>query len=98
MGVNNDGCINKEDRVETNVVIKDIADSNSNSANIKKYVSINNATKEELMTLSGIGEAKALAIISYREENGPFSRIEDLMNITGIGEKMFDKIKDYITL
>ena len=59
-------------------------------------VNLNQATKEELMTLTGIGEAKAVAIIAYREENGKFQKIEDLMNITGIKEGVFDKIQSQI--
>lgn len=59
-------------------------------------LNINTATKEELMTLTGIGESKAMAIISYREENGDFGKIEDIMNITGIKTGVFDKIKDQI--
>ena len=61
-------------------------------------VNLNTASKEELMTLPGVGESKALKIITYREENGGFNAIEDIMNITGIKEKMFDKIKDHITV
>ena len=57
---------------------------------------INTATKEELMTLTGIGEAKALSIVTYRETNGKFKKIEDIMNITGIKAGIFDKIKDQI--
>ena len=52
--------------------------------------------KEELMTLSGIGEARAEDILEYRKKYGSFSSIEDIMNISGIGEKMFEKIKDDI--
>ena len=48
------------------------------------------------MTLTGIGEAKAVAIIAYREANGRFQKIEDLMNITGIKEGVFDKIQSQI--
>ena len=48
------------------------------------------------MTLAGIGQSKADAIIAYREENGGFSTIEELMNITGIKEGVFQKIKDSI--
>ena len=59
-------------------------------------LNINTATKEELMTLTGIGESKAMAIISYREENGDFGKIEDIMNITGIKTGVFDKIKNQI--
>lgn len=60
-------------------------------------VSINVATKEELMNLPGIGEAKAVAIIEYREKNGAFERIEDIQNVSGIGENLFAKIKENIT-
>ena len=61
-------------------------------------VSINNATVEVLTTLSGIGESKAKDIINYRTENGPFKKIEDLKNVPGIGESLFAKIKENITL
>ena len=61
-------------------------------------ISINTATKEELMTLPGIGEAKAKEIISYREQNGPFQNIEDIKNVTGIGDNLYDSIKEDITL
>lgn len=61
-------------------------------------VSINTATKEELMTLPGIGEKKAEDIIKYREENGNFTAIEDIKNVSGIGDSLFDKIKESITL
>lgn len=59
-------------------------------------VNINAADKETLMTVPGIGESKADAIISYREEHGNFSKVEDLMNISGIKEGVFQKIKDYV--
>ena len=64
----------------------------------KRKVNINTAGKEELMTLTGIGEAKAESIIEYRTENGRFGSIEDLMLITGIKEGVFNKIKDDITV
>lgn len=60
-------------------------------------VNINTATKEELMTLSGIGAAKALAIIEYRKTN-PFQKIEDIQKVSGIGESVYEKIKDSITV
>ena len=59
-------------------------------------VNINSATSEELQTLSGIGEATAAAIIEEREQNGPFVSPEDLMRVSGIGEKKFAKVKDHI--
>lgn len=61
-------------------------------------IHINTATKEQLMTLPGIGEAKALSIISYRETNKGFNSVEEIMNVSGIKESMYDKIKDLITL
>ena len=61
-------------------------------------VNLNTADKEELMTLTGIGEARAEAILQYREDYGPFAHIEEIMNISGIKEKAFEKIKDYITV
>lgn len=59
-------------------------------------ININTAGKEELMTLSGIGESRAEDIIRYREEHGKFSSVEDIQNVSGIGEKSFQKIKDQI--
>lgn len=59
-------------------------------------ININTATKESLMTLPGIGEAKALAILAYRQTHGAFSTIEELMEIEGIKEGVYSKIKDYI--
>ncbi|MBQ2640194.1 MAG: helix-hairpin-helix domain-containing protein [Bacilli bacterium] len=71
---------------------------NKTSKDSNSKVNINSATKEELMTLTGIGEAKADDIINYRNSNGPFSKIEDIKNIKGIGDAIFDKIKDRLTL
>ena len=67
------------------------AEVDSNSG----LVNINTATREQLMTLPGIGEATADAIISYRETT-PFQRIEDIMNVSGIGESKYNRIKDLI--
>ena len=85
--IQNDGCINDE-----------INDTISNSGEENINININTAAKEELMTINGIGESKADAIISYREENGKFNVIEDIMNVSGIGEALFNQIKDYITI
>lgn len=59
-------------------------------------VNINTASKEELCTLSGVGESRAESIIAYREANGGFQAIEDIKNVTGIKEGLFSKIKDKI--
>lgn len=61
-------------------------------------ININTATQEELTSLSGIGEAKAKSIIKYREENGNFKSIEDIMKVSGISENLFAKIKENITV
>lgn len=63
---------------------------------ISDKVNINHAALEELMILEGIGESKAKAIIEYREENGKFLNIEDIMQVNGIKERVFEKIKDQI--
>lgn len=59
-------------------------------------VNINSASREELMTLPGIGESKADAIIAYRQEKGPFSSAEEIKNISGIKEGVYSKIADSI--
>ena len=61
-------------------------------------ININTASKEELMTLPGIGETKALSILAYRQENGPFSSLEELKKVEGIKEAVFSKIKVYIEI
>lgn len=81
----NNACIETTDKEE--------ASSSSSSK-----ISLNNATLEELMTLPGIGETKAKAIIDYRNEVGSFQNIEQLKEVNGIGESTFDQIKENITL
>lgn len=61
-------------------------------------IRINSASVEELQKLKGIGPAKAEAIVSYREENGPFQTVEDLLEVSGIGEKTLETIKDDIVV
>ncbi len=61
-------------------------------------ININTADLSSLMTLSGIGKAKAEAIISYRETNGNFEAIEDIKNVSGIKDGVFESIKDEITV
>jgi competence protein ComEA len=61
-------------------------------------VNINSAGSEELQDIPGIGPSKAAAIIEYRETEGPFQSLEDLMQISGIGEKTFEKLKSHIKL
>lgn len=100
----NDACITDKDTVNTNGVkdkdnINSSKDDNkTNSNDDEVMVSINTGTLEELMTLKGVGESKAKAIIEYREKNGEFKNLEDIMNVSGIGEAAYSKIKDNIKL
>ena len=68
------------------------------SALSEEKVNINTAGLEELMTLKGVGESRARAIIEYREQQGSFETPEDIMNISGIKEGVFSKIKDQIAV
>lgn len=61
-------------------------------------VNINTATADELDALPGIGPSTAAKIVAHREENGPFTSIEDLMKVPGIGQAKFDQLKDHITI
>lgn len=84
-------------QIDENALIND-ACINQDTTQIIEKISINTASLEELMTLPGIGEAKAKEIIAYREQNGPFKELEDIMKVSGIGEKAFAQIKEDITL
>ncbi len=64
----------------------------------KKLININSASKEELKTIPGIGDGIAGKIMDYRDKNGKFSCIEDIMKVSGIKDKLFSKIRDYITV
>ena len=81
---------------EIDKIINEQNDSNSKySPEIHGLININTADKETLMVLEGIGEKRAEAIIEYRIKK-PFKKTSDIMNISGIGEKIYAKIKDKI--
>src|SRR5437868_10294617 len=61
-------------------------------------ININNATKEQLEVLNGIGPVKAQAIVDYRTKNGPFKRLEEVKNVDGVGDATFEKIRGDIRL
>ena len=97
--VHNNACVDSDesiiydkglDKVESNLL-------NKNEEVKASIININTATLEELLTLSGIGESKAKSIIEYRTKT-PFNKIEDIMNVTGIGEALYNKIKENITV
>ena len=80
---------NKEDKV------------NDNSANVQasvRLVNINTASEAELQTLNGIGASTAKKIVDYRNQNGDFNTVEEIMNVSGIGQSKFDSIKNDITV
>ena len=78
-----------ETKLKNNACIKEKSETSSNKVNI------NEASLNELMTISGIGESKAKAIIEYRNKN-KFKKIEDIKNVDGIGENLFASIKESI--
>lgn len=77
------------------------AASSTNSAETpsnSEKINLNTATTTDLQKLTGIGEKKAEQIIAYREQNGSFKKIEDLMQVSGIGEKTFETLKDQLAV
>lgn len=86
----------KNDAIITNGASADISDTTDNLNNTK-LVNINSASETELLSLTGIGESKAKAIISYREKTR-FNSIEDIKNVSGIGNALFEQIKNSITV
>lgn len=78
----------------------ELSSNSSSQENSSKnsIVNINTATQTELETLPGIGPSIALKIINYRKENGKFSKIEDIKNVSGVGDSKFESIKKFITV
>ncbi|MBQ8279200.1 MAG: helix-hairpin-helix domain-containing protein [Roseburia sp.] len=98
-------CVNQAEQISDGMMIRIYTQAETSEAEAYEIdesqpddgrVDINSAGIAELMTLPGIGASKAEAILSYREENGDFSKIEDLMNIPGIKEGIFNQIKEHI--
>lgn len=102
--IKNDACIcNSNDNINNNSNIEDEIlkkeenkETNNNLNNTK--ININKATLEELISLPKIGESKAKAIIDYRLEFGNFKDILEIKNVSGIGDSLFESIKNYITV
>ena len=76
------------------IILETASQENNNEKQIK--VNINTANLEKLQTLPGVGESTAKKIIEYRDKNGKFTKIEDIKNVSGIGESKYNNIKEYI--
>lgn len=92
-------------KTEENSVEKYVTTSSGVSSNKEKTentqnskININIATQTQLETLPGIGPSTAIKILDYRKEKGKFNSIEDIKEVSGIGDSKFEKIKDYITV
>lgn len=92
---NNSANIKSKQNTNSNKQKENVSETQKDDNNL---ININTASKEELLTITGIGESKADSIINYRKENGSFEKIEDIKNVSGIGDSLFEKIKDYITV
>ncbi|MGX4669655.1 helix-hairpin-helix domain-containing protein [Cerasibacillus sp. JNUCC 74] len=96
--------VNLAQKLQDEMVIEVIANnedsaiSTTSGAATTEKININQATTEEIEELNGIGPSKAAAIIQYREENGMFKQMEDLLNVSGIGEKTLEAIQDDIQI
>jgi len=85
-------------KIEVKSVLQETAGNGENAGTESALININSADANELQKLSGVGASRAADILEYRQKNGPFVKIEDIMKVPGIKEGMFSKIKDQITL
>ena len=93
-----DGTLSSQEQDEGNLSGAGTDTQPEKESRAEELVDINAAGAEELMTLNGIGETRAAAIIKFREQNGPFVSIEEIMLIPGIKEGIFSKIQDQIVV
>lgn len=78
-------------------MVYDIKNVNLSNVNYNNKININTATKDMLLTIKGIGDSTAEKIISYRSKH-PFNSIQEIKNVSGIGDVVYEKIKDFITV
>ncbi len=85
-----------EDSFTSNVISSNLTTQSETKGS--ELININTCSYEDLLSLNGIGPVKAQAIIEYRSANGGFSSIEEITNVSGIGEKTFESIRSFITV
>lgn len=85
-------------RIPTVAEAASLSESETGMAAAPQQININQADSEKLTELTGIGPSRAMDIIRYREQNGPFKSIEEIKNVNGIGDKTYEKIKADITI
>lgn len=93
-----DSLVYSDSSVGADTSIRPSSGSTSSSANKTSKININKAGQAELETIPGIGPSTALKIVTYREENGKFKSIEDIKNVSGIGDAKYEKMKEYISV
>lgn len=97
--IQNDACICNTESDDTSKINETSSKDEATSSNeVSSKININKASLEELMTLNNIGESKAKAIIEYRTTVGLFKTIEEIKNVSGIGDTIFESLKDFITI
>ena len=97
--IQNDACICNTESDDTSKINETSSKDEATSSNeVSSKININKASLEELMTLKNIGESKAKAIIEYRTTVGLFKTIDEIKNVSGIGDTIFESLKDYITV
>ena len=90
--------LDEKELSDNSYIIEDIGDKVENSKSKKDKININTASESELETLEGIGASLAEKIVEYREKNGKFKNIEDIKNVTGIGDSKFEVIKNNLNV
>lgn len=88
--------VSSENSFTSNVVSSELNTESKSDGNA--LININTCSYEDLLSLNGIGPVKAQAIIEYRSVNGGFSSVEEITNVSGIGEKTFESIRNFITV
>lgn len=97
--IQNDACICNTESDDTSKINETSSKDEATSSNeVSSKININKASLEELMTLKNIGESKAKAIIEYRTTVGLFKTIDEIKNVSGIGDTIFESLKDFITI